>query len=384
MMTHSVLRLFLCLGLVFAPDAGATQNTEALAESGLRAILEVAPGNDPARESLTRLLLKTGRLDAAAYHAQHLAQNARNPSLRRDAETLRFRLEGPAWGWQPIFALSPTSNLNKGSTSETILIGDTPFTIDADSRAQGGVGLTFGLSGWRSWRLDEAWRARLSGEASAMVYDGGDLDPQQSLRANYALDRRLGDLQLSLGVTVDGLAKRGKLERRRIGPSVGLAWRLDDRRQANVLFEARSVDYLTDTYRSGPTTSLSFGWRQAISPDLSFRLGVPFRTVRTHREHLDYDSFGISASIEKLWNDGGIHTSFGVRVAEDRYVGPFPGTGTRREDQIASLSLEVSNGNWQPHGFVPVMRYEFTRSKSNVSLYDYDSNDLQITFRKAF
>lgn len=46
--------------------------------------------------------------------------------------------------------------------------------------------------------------------------------------------------------------------------------------------------------------------------------------------------------------------------------------------------MTALNRNWSFQGFAPRFSYEYTRQKLNVSFYDYDSHDIDVTLTKLF
>lgn len=378
---RSILTILLAATVLTGSKAEAQTHPD---EGRLRAILSQAPENDAARERLSVLLLRSGRTEAALYNMRYLSGRASLPLLRDQAASMVERIEGPTWGWRPIFLVVPSSNLNKGASGDTIYIGDRPFTIDDDSRAKDGVGLTFGAAVWKTFRPSELWRGTISGEASATVYTDSDIASKQHLSSTLSFDRRFGTHDLAFGLTVDAQTERSALKRRRLTPFVSGSYALNESRLLTARLDWSDVHYPQERFRNGPTTRLVLGWRETLSPRTRLHFGLPLATERTGRAHLDNDSVGVSARIERLWDDGALRTSSRVSHTNDSYLGSFPGTTVKREDQVSTFSLEISNSRLEVKGFVPTFRYEYTKSKSNVSLYDYDSHDVQVTFQKKF
>ena len=379
-----ILRVHLFVGATLLAGMSVAQTEPHTAESQLKAILAKDPQNDIARERLTVLLLNANRSGAASYHARYLSRKARSRALRDEATKLFEKLEGPSWGWQPILSFTPSSNLNKGSTQSTVFIGETEFSIDPDSRAKDGIGLTFGASVWKTWRPSETWYARWNTDVTATIYDNDEMDARQGLRTSLAFSRQLGNGTLELGGTFDATFKAERLERRLVGPSIARTWQHSDRRQVSARLEILDVHYPNETFRSGHRSNLTLGWTETISPSLRLSFGLPLALNRTGRAHLDYNSYGANIVLNKLWNNSPWRTSVGIGVKQDKYLGNFPGAVVPRNDNVKTISIGQSNQNWSVKGFVPELRYVYTRSKSNISLYDYDSNDIQVTFQKRF
>lgn len=380
MFIQKLMRSILCLAVACSATAGNANP----AEQHLRNILTSVPQNDAAREQLSIILLNAGRADAALYHLLYLSNNAGSTKLRQDAERLAMRLDGPAWGWQPIFSILPSSNANRGATGDTIYVGDQPFAIDDDSRAKNGVGLTFGASAWADWRPNEVWRGRLSGELSGTTYPNNDLESRQNLSTTLSFGRRIAQHVIDLGLKVDAQLSDGRLNRRRITPYVSGSYVLSEDRSLTARLERSSAHHPSEVFRDGPTTRLTLGWQETLSPDLRLRFSIPLATERTDRAHLDNDSRGAAINLDKLWQGGALRTSFGYAYTVDDYLGAFPGTPVKRNDRVSSFSLELSNNNFAYGGFVPKLRYAYTVSRSNVSLYDYDSHDVLFAFQRVF
>lgn len=384
MTPFQLILLPLLIGILLLAQTSIAKTEQITAESQLRAILAIEPDNDKVRERLAVLLLNTKRPAAAAYHTGFLSRKAKDKALRNDAARLYERLEGPAWGWRPILSFSPSSNLNKGSTKNSVSLGDTEFSIDPDSRAKNGMGLTFGASVWRKWRPSEVWYARWQTEATATIYDHDDMEARQGIRTSLAYSRRLYNGSLELGGTLDVSFAEGRLQRRLVGPSMTRIWKLSETRKSSVQFEFRDAHYPNKTFRSGYRIDLTPGWVEEISPSFRVSFGLPLAFGRTERDHLDFNGYGANLTLAKRWKDTPWQTSIGIGFKRDRYRGDFPGAAAPREDNVTTISIGQSNQNWSIKGFVPQLRYVYTRSESNVSLYDFDSHDVQVTFQKQF
>src|SRR5690606_3330150 len=114
-----------------------------------------APDFLPARLELAKTLRQQGDTDAA-YHHFELLYGSSDPALKALAQNAMRAIEAERpYGLSVSAALLPSTNINRGSSQSAFDAGGMSFTIDDDSKAQSGVGLSLGGTAYYAFRLDE-------------------------------------------------------------------------------------------------------------------------------------------------------------------------------------------------------------------------------------
>ena len=349
-----------------------------------RFILSRAPNFTPARIELSRTLAEIGESDAALHQLQIIELGSNDPEIRRQARAYGESVKGRRpYGFSGYISLLPSTNINKGSGRRTFTVGGMEFEIDDDSREQSGWGVGTGANAYHAFQIDEATRLTASSAVDMKKYSGGTGYDELAVSANLALARRFGRVELQAGPTLDY----------RLLGWEPYAWRYGFAASAVVDLAAHTLLYSGGTflkqsfedasYRDGCIFLGYAGVRHALSPSLAFSVTANFTAERTRRAHLDHDDLKLVAQVDREWQ-GGFITSFAAGIGYHDYAGDFPGTEIARRDNIWSAGMTLANRNWSLRGFAPQLKYEYTRQQSNVSFYDYDSHDVDLTFTKLF
>lgn len=349
-----------------------------------RFILARDPNFTPARIELSRVLAKIGEPDAALHQLQIIELGSNDPEIRRQARAYGETVKGMRpFGFSGYVSFLPSTNVNKGSGHRTFTVGGMEFEINDDSREQSGWGIGTGANAYRTFQIDEATRLTASSAVDIQKYSGGTDYDEFAVSANLALARRFGRVELQAGPTVDY----------RLLAWEPYAWRYG--LAASALFDVAPhtrlysggtflrQDFQSASYRDGWIFLGYTGVRHALSPSLAFSVTANFVAERTKLDHLDHNDVKLVAQLDREWK-GGFITSFAGGIGYHDYIGDFPGTSIARRDNVWSAGMTFSNRNWSFGGFAPQFKYEYTRQQSNISFYDYQSHDVDLTFTKLF
>lgn len=350
-----------------------------------RFILSREPNFTPARIELSRALANLGETDASLHQLQVIELGSDDPEVRRQAraygETVKSRRP---YGFSGYVSLLPSTNLNRGSGQRTFKIGGMEFVIDDDSRGKSGWGVGTGGNAYRTFYLDQTTRLTTSGAIDIKKYGGGTDYDELSASTNLSLARRFGRLEIQAGPTMDYRLLAWEPYSFRYGAAVGVSYDLAARTRLYSGGTFLKQDFLSADYRDGSIFLGYAGIRHALSPSLSVGLTGNFIAERTKRADLDHNDFRLIAQVDKEWR-GGFITSLALSAGTHDYRGEFvPGYGSARHDDVWSAGVTALNRNWSFQGFAPRFSYEYTRQKSNVSFYDYDSHDVDVTLTKLF
>lgn len=360
------------------------QNDPEGAAAIYREILRVAPEHEAARRDLTLVLARTGQTEAAMFHAERLTAQTSNEQLRAELEAfIASGRIGPPKGTIFRFSVSPSSNAVRGTRKETFLVGDYLFQIDDLSREGSDIGINIGATAWKRWQLSEDLSATLIGSLDALTYARGLPSQQQaSLRLNFA--KRITESTIvSLSPLANVQLLDGSIKRSRLGLSVAAETRLDGRREITGSMNAWQQRYPDESFRNGSLISASVGYRQIISSRDVVGLSLSLGQEITRRAHLDNRSAIFGGAWERQWKNG-FFTNTQIVIGQDDYQGIFPSTQVKRRDTLLRAGISFRHNDFTFAGFAPEVGYLFTRSLSNISLFDYRAHDLTVGLSRRF
>ncbi|MBQ2263692.1 MAG: DUF560 domain-containing protein [Loktanella sp.] len=353
------------------------------AASTFRSILSVAPDYEPARRELTFALAHLGETAGALYHAERLVAQTSDERLRAGLQALiNNTSQGNPRGVGLQFAILPSTNASKGTDDEVIVIGGLPFVIDEASRAQDGVGLSFGISAWNRWVLSENWSATLSGTLSAQVYKEARAN-EQTGTVKLDFHRPFTQGRVNIGPVADLTFTDGDKSRERIGVAGSGVYALAPGREMSAGLTHWWQTYPDREFRDGTSIVGFLGYRQSLSPSTSLSLSLPFNRERTDLAHLDHDDIGVVVGLDREWSNGLI-SGFSAGLRRDNYLGDFPGSDEPLEDIVSTLGVSLLHRNLTIGRYAPLFSYTYTNSSSNIGFFDYDSHDVAITLSTRF
>ncbi len=447
--------LFACLA---APVAGATVDLappearvaarrallagdDALAGSIARALLERDPGDASALSVLAALAGRAGRIEEGRRLAVRAFNAAREPALRYEAA--RLAAEGAAaagaygraaswsrraastattpeqrataieayrqaraldpWRVQLSGSLAPSSNVNQGSNSATLIVDGvpTPFTLSGDALALSGIVASLDVAA----RYRFAERPTAASDVTMRLIStrialddlpspaDGERQPQGS---DYAYTAIEAGLQQSFAAAADAPLTV-------LGATAGRSWYADTP--------------FADYFRLGAARSFALGQRvgarTALTVERQWRTdGGDDATAVVVEGALSWavaarDSATVSLALTDLNSQGPSDSyrgaSAGLDYALGRPVGPLLVTlglgasyrdyptffggffnDTGRQDRRLSGSIELVAPAIELRGFVPAVTVTASRTWSNVSRFDATGLGLAFGLRAAF
>ncbi|HMO06478.1 MAG TPA: surface lipoprotein assembly modifier [Paracoccaceae bacterium] len=394
-----------------------------------RAILSVAPGFEPSRVQLVVALDRLNRRAEARREAETLARTGRSPELRgamaapapRGAVAPRTAPRppvpaaepGPAGSPRPAaeppqatappapvaarpapaaeprggvvlrFAFLPSSNITGGTRAETVELGGLPFVLDPGSQEQGGVGLTFGATLWRSWDLGEHWRAMLSGSGDLRLYGNAPKPDEAELGLRLDLSRKFRQGGLSFGPRLGVVFKDGRIFRRQAGLGLAVEHLASQRLRFTASAEWQAQDHPDEPFRDGSLLSARLGLDWAASPRTVVSVELPFLREKTRAAHLAHTDTGLGIGLRHAF-PAGLAIGAHVFAGSNRYDGVYPGFGVARRDRVQSLRLSISDSRFRILGQIPELSVTRRRQGSNIPLHDVTSTDVGLSFARRF
>lgn len=374
----------------YAPDyllayALLAEGRAADAAAIIRPWVERFPRQVRPRHLLINAQLAQQDYRAAVFNIRRNQRLVADPDLRRQYDDLLAQYEqvNPSTGLGLTFGASPSTNVNRGTGQSTVIINGLPFAIDASSRQRSGATVTFGLTGFRKFAVGE--RTDIVG-AAALTLETGFSDAQQnvlsfapSLQVQHSFERTL----LSFGPVAEVQWLDGERYVDRVGLSFALSRQLSDKTSGTLQLRAVRQNYDTLDFLDGYKGSVGVSLRHGLAPDLTLTLGAEAERELTQASHLSYSQGKISAGLERTW-DSGLYADFSISYARRHYSADFPAATFPRQDDRYEVQIGVAYQPFRIFGVTPYVGLRHIRNGSNISLYDYRSNDLVISARKRF
>ena len=360
------------------------QNDPEGAAAIYREILRVAPDHEAARRDLTLILARTGQTEGALFHAERLTAQTTNEQLRAELEAfISTGRVGPPSGLVFRFSVVPSSNAARGTREENFIIGDFLFEIDERSREGSDIGVSIGATAWNRWRISEDLSATLIGSLDALTY-AHKLPSQQQASIKLNLSRKINDLTtLSVSPLANIQLVDGSIKRSRLGLGFAAEVRLNGNREITGSLNAWQQRYSDENFRNGNLFFANVGYRQIVSTRDVVGLSFSYGLEHTRRDYLDNGSAVVGGAWERQWRSG-LFTNIHIAIGQDNYQGMFPGTSIERSDKLLRAGASFRHSDFTIAGFAPEIGYLYTRSFSNISLFDYRAHDLTVGFSRRF
>ena len=311
------------------------------------------------------------------------AQNAQQTQVAARPGSLRPRPPRRNGGVTLRFAFLPSTNLTEGTSSETVLIGGLPFTLDPGSREKAGIGVSFGATAYHGWDLARNWRAVLSGSADARLYNTAlKLDEREyGLRLDVTQRYRRGSLTFGPRATV--LFQNREESRRRIGLGLSGEWVVQPRLRFGYSAEVLNQTYPGASFRDGYKTTASIGMDWLATPFTKLSLSLNGVRETAEAAHLAHRDLGVGLGAETRI---GANTRVGANLFLGRnlYDGPYPVFDIARKDRVTSLTLTLSDRRIEWNGLTTRVGITRRQQDSNIPLFDFWATDFSLNFVKTF
>lgn len=354
------------------------------------------------------------RYAAALVMAQALSsQGARTRAqiwLRRAAEAapdevakaramrdFRYVRARNPWRTNLRFGVTPSSNVNNGTQSETMDIGGLTFALSGDARALSGLEYSYGADTTYTWQLDEGLSVWAGGGIDGRAYTlsensrktaptltSEDLAYQEarlSFGLRHAASPEAGPLTVNLtvarafygGDALSDLARASALKvlpltansHLEAGLSVEGQWRHDDPTNDSTSFGG------------------SLGWAAERGNGDILRLQLGLGDTVSDAATLAHDSWSAGISYRFAKPMAGAYLGLSASYEESAYDLPLF-AATPRADQTTTLEATAFLPKLEKYGFAPEIGLRAVRNSSNVTLYDYTDYGVRLGLRSAF
>lgn len=349
-------------------------------------ILNRDPNYINARRELAHTLLVSGKYNAAQTQLNLLQNIDSNPQMQLGYQQMLGVIDqNRPVGISGVFALLPSSNINKGTSNTEFVTVLGPLVIDENSLPVSGVGVQVGVSGYFRKVIDAQSGLSLKWAVTGSFYSPPEFSTvnadisvpyeRQTQRGGYSLAPfyRASWAQTGLSQQASGL--RFSADRR-----------LSDQNRLalSLTFEVR--DYPLAAFQNGAFSSETLSFSRQITPSLSYTLGVAFEQSAPFAgtsAHLAFEGGKAFVSVSKAWQ-GGLRTGVGLEAGYRQFLGNYPLTTAPRFDGFSGVNFSLSHARVQIAGFVPSLRCAYTFNTSNVAFFDFEVVDCTMGISKEF
>ncbi|WP_163846698.1 surface lipoprotein assembly modifier [Pseudooceanicola aestuarii] len=343
-------------------------------------------------------LSSNGRRTMAQFWLRRAMETAPGTTTRnralRDFRYLRAR---NPWATELRFGVSPSSNINNGSTHDRITIEGLPFelTLLGSARALSGTEIDSGLS--TRYRLAQTGQRaddllfrlshrtyRLSEEARQLAPGTSGTDFSETTASlGYAHSIKLNDRGEE--ATLTALAGRSWYG----GDPYGEFLRFQATLRKRPGPRAAVTGGASVEWRGGPLEpeavrgQVSLGYSHALQAGARLGLYSAYTLSQSGAIRADFQELraGASLSPAQAWH------GLMPRIALDwrhRDYDRYSLSSTGRQDSEISATIEVQFSNLDYMGFNPVLSVETARTRSNLDLHDARRSGIGLTIRSAF
>ena len=320
----------------------------------------------------------------AAYHFRLvLGEDGLPPAVRANALAFLDRIRRrKSWSVSGSLALAPDSNINAATSAREIALFGLPATLSEDARQTSGVGLNARISGGYEARISPDLRFRTGASLSTRTYEQSKFnDRTLTLRAGPRFLFEKFDLRPELTARARRLG--GEMYSRAAGIALSGNWQVAPAWRLSAAVGGERVSYET-FLGEGNMYSTQVGLAHALGRATLLRADGVFRREAVDSEAYSWREFIVGASATRELPRGFVAT-VGSTYRLRRYDSPIAAFGPEaRQDRTLAGRVKLSNRHIELFGFMPEMTFRHERRNSNLDLYDYKRNMVEIGVVRTF
>jgi hypothetical protein len=348
-----------------------------------RSILIAEPNRERVRLELARVFFLKEDYDNAERNFRFArAGNLPDEVKANIDQYLAAILRQKRWTYDAGLALAEDTNANGATNVRQVDLYGLPFTLSDNARQKSGAGVAVDAGGEWSPLIDNTTKARIGARVHRLEYGGSAFD-DMTLSAYGGPELLLGRWRIDVFGTGFRRWYGNTPYSDGAGGRIGVAYLLTPRLQLGMTLDVTEVTYRNLPEQDGPVTSGNIEAVYTISPSSfvhgAFGLGEQDSKLdaladTTHWVSLDYYRdlpFGFSANFEPAYS-------------WTRYNAPLAAFGVTRSDRSWALRLDVLNRRIEYEGFAPRLSFIHVEQSSNISLYQYSRNQIQLGLTRQF
>ena len=349
-----------------------------------RAMLIRDPALPRVRLDLALAYFRAEEDSSAAHHfRQALGDKDLPPVVRARAlaflDAIRRR---KTWSVSASAALAPDSNINAATSSRQVNLFGFPAQLSEDARQTSGVGLNANISAGYEARLSPDLRFRTSAGLYTRTYGKSQFnDRTLTLQAGPRFLFEKFDLRPELTARLRQLG--GDTYSRAAGIGLSGDWHVAPAWRLSAAVGGERISYET-FLGDGNMYSTRVGLAHAFGRATLLRADGAFRREAVEREAYSWREFIVGVSAARELPKGFVVTA-GPTYRWRRYDRPLAAFGPdARRDRTLAGRIKLSNRHIELFGFMPELTVRHERRSSNLSLYDYRRNQVEVGVVRTF
>jgi len=360
------------------------------AAKNYRAALADDPSLTLVRAELAQTLFQLEEDESAKHHLNLLMAEAPNEyeaqGIRSFIDTIDARRP---FTFNAYVSVAPSTNVNNGSSNETIYspLWGVEMDIDDESREQSGIGFSTGFSAGYAHRLGNDFSVVLGGGINANIYTNDDYNrygASQSAELRYLLTGGF----LGAGIVASQNYGYDILEQEHefyysYGPRVSLQKAISPKDRINLSSVYEWRDYEVNSQSNGTALMLDGSWNHAFDSSLTASLGTGYDRIKTELDFTSYETWSGSVGLYKELPRG-ITVDLNGEVRFSEFDAMHPIAGVTREDTRLTGTVALTKRDFNIWGYAPSLEYTYVYNDSNISLYEFDSHALDFRLSKNF
>ena len=349
-----------------------------------RAMLIRDPSLPRVRLDLALAYFRAEEDSSATYHfRQALGDEDLPPIVRARAlaflDAIRRR---KSWSVSAAVGIAPDSNINTATSSRQVNLFGLPAQLSEDARQTSGVGLNANISGGYEARISPDLRFRTGASLYTRTYEQSEFnDRTLTLRAGPRFLFEKFDLRPELTARARRLG--GETYSRAAGIGLSGDWHVAPAWRLSAAVGGERISYET-FLGDGNMYSSRVGLAHALGRATLLRADGAFRREAVDSEAYSWREFIVGASATRELPRGFVVTA-GSTYRLRRYDRPTAAFGPEaRRDRTLAGRMKVSNRHIELFGFMPELTVSHERRSSNLSLYEYKRNLVEIGLVRTF
>ena len=339
------------------------------------------------RAELAQTLFELQDDDSAKHHLNLLIAEAPNEQeaqgIRSFIDTIDARRP---FTFNAYVSVAPSTNVNNGSSNKTVYspVFGGNLDIDAASRKKSGIGFSTGLSAGYSHRLGNDFSVVLGGGVDARIYNDSGFNSygaSQSAELRYLISGGY----LGVGVVASENLKNDEigLSYYSYGPRVSLQKAISPKDRINLSSVYEWRNYPDTSMSDGTALMIDGAWNHAFDSSLNATLNAGYDHIKTELDFTSYKTysggFGVYKELPK-----GITVNLNGEIRLSDFDGMHPIAGVVRKDKRLTGTVTLTKRDFNIWGYAPAIEYTYIHNDSNISLYQFDSHQVDFRLSKDF
>lgn len=347
---------------------------------------------------MAQALSSNGQRTRAQLWLRRAAQNAPDErSKALIARDFRYVRSRNPWSTHLRFGLTPSSNINNGSKSDTMVIGGLPFQLSGGAQALSGLEISYGASTRYRHILSEQLTLHLGGAVEGKAYRLSDAARRKAPGLS-ASDLAYQAVQLSLGATIRGARPANPVDATlSLGKNfyggahladyaeieLSKTLRIGRRNRLRFTLAAEEQWRKDRADRSSTAVTGQVDWRTKVGSSGLLQLSLGLRDTESDSATVAHSAqiaaLGYRFTKPLLGAYLGLSAAYESRDYDRSLFGAQP----RRDDKLM-LGATLFLPDYDYYGFAPEIGLSLVTNRSNQALYETEDLGLTLGFRSAF